>query len=297
MPKSPFGSIRSPYFATIPLRGIILDDYRQAGGSGNAISAKHIAKLATELVTDNQLAGVLLHINSPGGLVTASESLYDSISQLRARVPVVTFVESLGASGGYMAALASEVIVASPTSLTGSVGVRLSLTNFYGLAKSHGVKEYLITTGSRKGAGSPLQKFTGADRAYFQELIDYSAKRFYAMVRENRLNISDKDFEQIASARVFTADRALALGVIDHIGKLPKAQEILRERAYARNPSLVGRSIAWKTKKAKTPSTFSRILQRFEQTHLSPLAEVQHMLGAGRYEHAELSGRAWAIHE
>ena len=113
-----------------------------------------------ELENDDSVRGVVVRLNTPGGVVAPSQELYQAVLYLRDKKPVVASMGAVAASGGYYVAAAADQIVANPGTLTGSIGVRLEMLNFRELAEELGVSQTLLTTGEYKGAGSPFAELT-----------------------------------------------------------------------------------------------------------------------------------------
>lgn len=181
---------------------------------------------------DERVRAVVLRINSPGGTVTASDILYHEISRFKARrkVPVIASILDVGASGGYYVALAADRIVAHPTTVTGSIGVLMLTVNSAGLLEKIGVSASYIKSGQYKDMGNPFRGLTAEERALFQELIDRLYGRFVELVaRERRLD--EARVRAFADGRVYTAQEALSLGLVDRLGYLEDAIALAKESA------------------------------------------------------------------
>ncbi len=181
---------------------------------------------------DDRVRAIVLRINSPGGTVTASDILYHEISRFKARrkVPVIASILDVGASGGYYVALAADRIVAHPTTITGSIGVLMLTVNSAGLLEKIGVSASYIKSGQYKDMGSPFRGLTVEERALFQELIDRLYGRFVEVVaRERRLD--EARVRAFADGRVYTAQEALSLGLVDRLGYLEDAIGLAKEAA------------------------------------------------------------------
>lgn len=181
---------------------------------------------------DEQVKAVLLRINSPGGTVTASDMIYRDVMDFKARrsIPVLAQMLDLATSGGYYVALASDEIVASPTTVTGSVGVILSGVNLSGLMDKIGVTNQTLKTGVHKDSGSPLRPMTAADEALLQGVLADLQSRFVATVRERRPQLSASAMTTISDGRIVSAPQALALGLVDRIGYLDDTIRHLESR-------------------------------------------------------------------
>lgn len=209
---------------------------------------------------DEDVKALVLRINSPGGTVTASDMIYHDIMQFKAarRVPVVAQMLDMGTSGAFYIALAADEIIATPTTVTGSVGVILSGINLAGLMEKIGVKDQTLKTGERKDAGSPLRPMTPEDSRLLQAVLADLQSRFVATVRERRPHLTATGLDTLADGRIFTASQALDIGLIDRIAYLDdtlaatmarssigKAQVVIYRRSqefsetiYASSPTL-----------------------------------------------------------
>ncbi|GIW44526.1 MAG: signal peptide peptidase SppA [Candidatus Binatia bacterium] len=190
---------------------------------------------------DERVRAVVLRVNSPGGTVTASDTLYHEIRDFRARTgrPVIAHLLDVGTSGAYYVALAADEIVASPTTVTGSVGVLLAGLNFSGLLDKLGIKNQTLKSGVLKDAGSPLRPMTPADEAVLQGILTAMHERFLAIVRERRPGLAPGALEKIRDGRVVHADEALVLGLVDRIGYLEDAIERAKQQANLSEATIV----------------------------------------------------------
>jgi protease-4 len=181
---------------------------------------------------DPEIQAVLFKIDSPGGSVTASDILYHEIKSFKERtgVKVASVIMNVAASGGYYMALPSDLIVSHPTSMTGSVGVIFLQPKFYELMDKIGVGVSANTSGENKDMGSPFRETTDAEEKIFQSLTDSLGKRFIDLVVMHR-QISPEAIKDVASARIYLADEALTLGLIDEIGYIDDAISRTKEIA------------------------------------------------------------------
>ena len=181
---------------------------------------------------DEHVKGLILRINSPGGTMTASDTLYHEIYEfkMRTKMPVIAAIMDVGASGGYYVALAADTIVATPTSITGSIGVVMLTINAQGLMEKIGVAPLTIKSGPMKDAGSPFRALTPEERAVFQGVIDDMYGRFVRLVAQSR-KIPETRVREFADGRIYTPDQALSLGLIDKIAYLGEAVAMARKAA------------------------------------------------------------------
>ena len=194
-----------------------------------------LARVREELAKaekDDQVRALIVRINSPGGTITASDVLYHEILAFKQRrkVPVIAAIMDVGASGGYYAALAADTIVVNPTTITGSIGVVMVTVNAQGLMEKIGVAPLAIKSGPMKDAGSPFRSLTGPELAVFQNIIDEMYGRFVGLIVQSRKLPEDR-VRALADGRVYTADQALRLGLVDRVGYLEDVVKLARETA------------------------------------------------------------------
>lgn len=172
---------------------------------------------------DEDLAGVIVRINSPGGTVTASDIIRHDLAAFRERkkVPVHACIVGIGASGGYYIATAADEIVAHPTAITGSIGVMLLKFNLEGLLEKVGVREQTIKSGDKKDILSPFRAATPEEKRLVQAIIDQLHDRFLDMVVSRPNNtLKREELLPLADGRIYTAPQAVAAGLVDKIGYL-----------------------------------------------------------------------------
>ncbi len=224
----------------IPITGTI-----KTSSEGNFIRSKPsvVQDVVSQLSLaerDRYVKGVLILVNSPGGTVTASDMLYEEIRRFRERSgkKVVVCMMDMAASGGYYISLPADLIYAHPTTITGSVGVIFMRPEFYGLMGKIGVDVKTDKSGVYKDMGSPFRAPSKEDDELFKKLVSDMAVKFTDKVRYHRKKITPENMKEVATARIFLADEALKLGLIDRIGYIDDAaaetKEISGASKYAR---------------------------------------------------------------
>src|ERR1700756_2569713 len=158
---------------------------------------------ALERLEKSRAAAVIVHINSPGGTTAGSEQLYDALVRLKAKKPLVVVVEGLAASGGYIAAVAADHIVAQQSSLVGSIGVLFQYPNFTDLLKTVGVKVEEVKSSPLKAAPTGFEPTSPEARAAIEAVVKDSYDWFRGLVKERR-RLDDAALERVADGRVFT---------------------------------------------------------------------------------------------
>src|SRR5262245_2981453 len=225
---SPAGSI-----ARVTITGLIRGDLQRVE--------------ALERLGRSQAKAVIVHINSPGGTTAGSEELHDSLKRLKEQKPLVVVVDGLAASGGYIAALAADYIVAQETSLVGSIGVLFQYPNFTDALKTLGIKMEEIKSSPLKAAPNGFEPTSPEARAAIEAIVMDSYAWFRDLVKTRR-QLDDAALEKVADGRVFTGRQGIGLKLVD---------ELDDERA----------AIAWLAKEKnidpKTPVRDYRLRDRF----------------------------------
>jgi len=191
---------------------------------------------------DPDIAGVILRINSPGGSVTASDTIYHEIMSYREKkkVPVNAYITELGASGGYYIAAAADRIIASPTAVTGSIGVIAMKFNVEGLLSKIGVSEETYKSGPKKDFWSPFRPSTDEEKKMFQDIIDQLYARFIGVVSANRQKVlTEGEVRALADGRVLTAGDALEARLVDQVAYLDEAIEAMKRALNIRQARVI----------------------------------------------------------
>jgi protease-4 len=191
------------YVARIKVQGLI---------RGNQDRVEALDRLAK-----SRARAVIVHIDSPGGTTAGSEQLYDSLRQLQAKKPMVVVVDGLAASGAYIAALASEHIVAQDTSLVGSIGVLFQFPNFTDVLKTIGVKMEEVKSSPLKAAPNGFEPTSPEARAAIEAIVLDSYGWFKGLVKDRR-QLDDAQLTKVADGRVFTGRQSVPLKLVDEIG-------------------------------------------------------------------------------
>ncbi|MGR3296550.1 MAG: signal peptide peptidase SppA [Candidatus Bathyanammoxibius sp.] len=219
----------------VDISGIISDRKRKgvlrlSSRPSMVANVKEVLKKARE---DDDIKAVVLRINSPGGTVTASDIIYHEIEEFKKEkgVAVVACIVGLGTSGGYYVAVSADRIVALPTSILGSIGVILLKLNMEGLMEKIGVQDEVIISGDKKDAALPFHPLSPEERALLQEIIDSLYRRFVLIVETARPEADLQDHKEFLDGRVFTAQQALEIGLVDELGYLEDAIELAKKRA------------------------------------------------------------------
>ncbi|MDA8058936.1 MAG: signal peptide peptidase SppA [Nitrospiraceae bacterium] len=186
--------------------------------SGVIVSSAETIRQLRALDSDPSIKAIILRINSPGGAVVPSQDIYEEVGKIRAKgKPVISSIGTLGASGAYYIASGTDYIMASPGSLTGSIGVIMELAEFKDLLDKLGIKSEVLKAGAMKDAGSPFRPMTPAEQAYMQTLLANIHAQFINDVSKGR-KIPVETLKPLADGRVFTGKMALGLHLVDGLG-------------------------------------------------------------------------------
>jgi len=168
---------------------------------------------------DEGVKAIILRIDSPGGGVGPSQEIYREILKVKSRKKVITSMGSVAASGGYYIACASDLIVANPGTITGSIGVLMEFTNIEELFKKIAIKGVVLKSGEHKDIGSPFREMTPQERKIIQSVIDNVHRQFIQAVSEGR-KLDRAKVAEIADGRILTGEQAKQLGLVDQLGNL-----------------------------------------------------------------------------
>lgn len=220
----------------IDISGVISSKEERGGGLSLRRQSSMVARLREELQKasqDKKVKGVILRLNTPGGTVTASDIIYQEITRFKRErnLPVVACMMELATSGGYYVSIAADTIVAHPTSVTGSLGAIAIKINAQGLMEKIGIEDETIMAGDKKDLFSPLRPLTEEERVIIQDMLNEFHQRFISLIAENRKTLSLEQVKTLADGRVYTADQALKNGLVDQIGYLEDAIELMKRKA------------------------------------------------------------------
>ncbi|MBW1791055.1 MAG: signal peptide peptidase SppA [Deltaproteobacteria bacterium] len=183
-----------------------------------------------DFVENDRIKAVVVRIDSPGGTVGASQELFRQIQITNKTKPVVASMGSVAASGGYYAALGAEKIIASPGTLTGSIGVILKFPNLEKIFEKIGYKNEVVKSGKLKDIGSSSRTLTQEERDLLQQLLDNVHNQFINDIVSSR-ELSESEVRNLADGRIFSGEQAQQLGLIDELGNFYDAVLLAAELA------------------------------------------------------------------
>lgn len=250
-----------PAIAMIRVEGVISTGQGTPFDTNVVAYSKDVIANIEKADQDNEVKAIVLAVDSPGGGVVASDEIYHALKKVDK--PVVVVIGDLGASGAYYISMASDWIIANPSSLVGSIGVISEFPNAEGLLEKAGVDFVVITSGPRKDFGSPYREMTDEEREYWQGMVDEIYEGFVEIVAEGR-NMTVEEVKPLADGGVYTGRQALKLKLIDALGyeedAIAKAAELggitgkPRIIEYQRKPTLFDLLSAAASRPALLPS-------------------------------------------
>lgn len=212
-----FLAFAAPKIGLVHVDGVIMD-------------ATETVDWVRRLREDPSVKGILVRINSPGGVVGPSQELFRSLERAARDKPVVASMAAVAASGGYYVAAACHKIMANPGTITGSIGVKLELTNLQGLMEKLGISRESLGSGQFKNTGSPFKELTPEERAYLESVIlDMHAQFVRDVARGRKMPL--EDVQAVADGRILTGRQAQERGLVDVLGGQEEAVELLKELA------------------------------------------------------------------
>jgi protease-4 len=208
---------------------------------GVILSPQPVVGQLKKFADDSSIKAIILHVNSPGGGVAASEEIYREVKRVREekKKQVVVSIETVGASGAYYIASASNKIYADQGSIVGSIGVIAEWVNYGDLLKWAKLKSIVFKTGEFKDTGNPTRELTPAEQAYMQSLIDNMFGQFVHAVADGR-GMKFDDVKAIANGKVWTGEQALSMKLIDNVGDFEAAvKDTAKSVGISGEPTLV----------------------------------------------------------
>ena len=187
-----------------------------------------------QLREDDDVAAVIVRINSPGGSVAAAYEILNALKRIQARgKPVVVSMGNVAASGGYYIACHADKIVATPGTLTGSIGVIMELPDVSELMDKVGIRVNVIKSSNYKDIGSPFRPMSSDERRLLKDIVDEVYNDFVDLVAEGR-NLPRDSVEKIADGRILTGKQAYEYGLVDTLGDFLTAYNIAKSLANLR---------------------------------------------------------------
>jgi protease-4 len=203
---------------------------------------------------DSRVKAIVLQIDSPGGEVTASDEIYNAVLKARAKKPVVIYMESLAASGGYYVSCGGKFLMANETTITGSIGVIIQTLNYEQLFNKVGLASVVFKSGKFKDMLNGARPVTPEERELVQSFIMNTYDKFLGVVAKERSLPADLLRNTIADGRILSGKEALQHKLIDGVGQLDDAFKKAKELGNAPDAKVV---------KYGPPFSLSRFLRVF----------------------------------
>lgn len=230
------------YIARVEISDLILEDYERT-------------RILNDLSEDDDVRGIILYINSPGGTMVGGETLHQSILRLSKKKPLVAVMGSMATSGAYMTAIAAPKIYAQAGTITGSIGVIFQMAEITELSEKIGVNFMTFKSSPLKASPSPFEKLTPAATAAINNVIAESYRIFLSMVEERRKLPHDVALK-LADGRIYTGTQAKQNKLIDEIGDEIDAKAWLVKQ-YRISPQLRVKEVSTQKKSNEFASLFS----------------------------------------
>ena len=238
--------------------------------------SQDIVRQVEEFSRDEGIKAVVVRIDSPGGGVTPSQEIYDSLVELKTKKRVVVSMGSVAASGGYLIACAADKIVANPGTITGSSSAIMHFANAEELLKKIGLKSSTVKSGKFKDIGSPTRPMTPEEKALIQDLVDDTYDQLLDVIARDR-KIPKEALRKIADGRIFTGRQARKLGLVDDLGGMDYAVRLAGKISGIKGKP----EVAYPTKKKST--LWELILQQTISTLVGELRKEETRFHQGFY--------------
>ena len=239
--------------AVIMLRGIISSSIPGTVGDSMVEDMRAALQQARD---DYRVKAIVLEIDSPGGEVTASDAIYNAVAKARARKPVVVYMDSLAASGGYYIACGGKFLMANETTITGSIGVIIQTLNYEQLLNKVGLASVIFKSGKFKDMLNGARPITPEERELVQSFVMKTYDKFLGIVATERNVPADLLRNTVADGRVLSGRDALEHKLIDGLGQL--------DDAYGKAKQL-GNAPGAKVVRYAPPFSWSRFFRAFGQ--------------------------------
>ena len=181
-----------------------------------------------EISQNENIKGLLVIINSPGGTFVSSKEIHDSLEKISMKIPTSAYMKEMATSGAYLASMGLQKIFANQGTITGSIGVILQTAQLTSLMEKIGVKPIVIKSGELKATPNPLEKLDEEKINYLKKIIFQLQKEFIGIVKQKR-NLNQTTIKEISTGRIFTSKQALKLNLIDFIGNETDALDWIKK--------------------------------------------------------------------
>jgi protease IV len=241
----------SDKIALITMRGLISSSVPGNVGDSMVDDLRAALRQARE---DDRVKAIVLEVDSPGGEVTASDQIYTAVAATRARKPVVVYMDTLAASGGYYVSCGGKFLMANDTTITGSIGVIIQTLNYEHLFNKVGLASVVFKSGKFKDILNGARPMTPEEQALIQDFVMKTYDKFLGVVAKERNVPADTLRNGIADGRILSGRDALSHKLIDGLGQLEDAYTKARQLGGAEGASII---------KYGPPFSLSRVFRAF----------------------------------
>ncbi len=266
--------------AVLPVVGVIGSEATPTLGMP-AATPEDLRNQLRQAGEDDGVKAIIVEVDSPGGGVVASDQMHESIQDFKEETgkPVVVSMSETAASGGYYVATAGDEIVANPATLTGSLGVIVSILNYQEAAETLGLEQEVYKSDEFKDILSGSRERTPEEEEILQELISQDYDQFVEVIVEGR-EMPEETVRELADGRIYSGRQAESLGLVDDLGDLERAADVSEELAgvdettvvrYERQPGLA------ELLRARLAPSKPEALQILEAAGFSPTPELQYL--------------------
>lgn len=251
------GSRGGDKIAVIPLRGLISSSIPGSVGDNMVDDMRFALEQARD---DEHVRAIVLEIDSPGGEVTASDVIYNAVVRARAKKPVIVYMGSLAASGGYYIACGGKYLMANETTITGSIGVIIQTLNYEQLFNKLGLASVVFKSGKFKDMLNGARQMTPEEREYVQDFVMKTYDKFLGIVATERHLPADELRNTIADGRIMSGKDAVTNKLIDAVGQIEDAYAKAKQLGNAPDATVV---------KYGPPFSLSRVFRALGQSTAS----------------------------
>lgn len=225
--------------AQLDLEGVITSSAVGGMLSKDGMDVGAIKRSLEQALEDKNVKAIVLRVNSLGGEVTASDTLYHAVQEAAKKKPIVVYMDSIAASGGYYLSCGATKIVANETTLTGSIGVIIQTMNYRMTMDKVGLQSVTFTSGAFKDSLNGARDMRDDEKAYVQNLVMQMYDKFLGIVADARKLSKETLKNGIADGRVFTGKEALEKKLVDQLGYIEEAYALARQLGGAPDAMVV----------------------------------------------------------
>lgn len=271
--------------AALPISGTITGGTDGGAFATGGATPDDLRSQLRQAEEDSDVEAVILEVDSPGGGVVPSDEMYRLVRDFKRETdkPVVAYMGSVAASGGYYVSAAADTIVSHPSTITGSIGVIFNYTNFSEALNKVGVDPEPITSGEFKDLASPADELTEAEREIIESQVQDNYDRFIAAIVEGR-PLSEERVRELGDGRTYSGEQAAANGLVDELGGIDEAAAEARELAdigsaevvrYEESPGLL------ESVQARITPPEPEAVQIIQAAGIDPTPEFQYLYRPG----------------